>query len=76
MFLTMLAFLIAIAAVGCTIVILIEMFSDEVWKGILGLVFGPYIAYYALFEFDHDYKWPVFLVWVFGGAAATGLRVI
>ncbi|MCH7945878.1 MAG: hypothetical protein IIC73_07705 [Armatimonadetes bacterium] len=56
MFLTMLAFLIAIAAVGCTIVILIEMFSDEVWKGILGLVFGPYIAYYALFEFDHERK--------------------
>lgn len=73
---TILGFVLGIASFVCWIIILIAAFKDEVWKGIVGLICWLYLLYFGLFEFDHEYKWPVFLVWVFGGAAATGLRVL
>ena len=65
------AFLIA-GLVG-SIIILIDMFQEEVWKGILGLLCGFYMLYYALFEFDHENKWLIILLSIGGSAIAAGI---
>lgn len=68
-----LAIILGLAAIGCSIFVLVEMFRDEIWKGIVGLICGLYWLYYALFEFDHEWKWPIVLIAIFGGGAAGGL---
>lgn len=71
--LTILAALFGIAALVCDIIILIDMFQDEIWKGILGLLCGLYLLWYALFEFEHDWKWVIVLVSLGGTGIAAGL---
>jgi len=73
MFKLILAIILGLASIGCSIFILVEMFKDEIWKGFVGLFCWLYFLYYALFEFDHDWKWPLVLVAVFGGGGAYGL---
>ena len=68
-----LAIVLGLASVGCSIFILVEMFRDEIWKGVVGLICGLYGLYYALFEFDHEWKWPIVLIAIFGGGSAFGL---
>ena len=51
-----------IAGLIASILILIEAFKDEVWKGIVSLLCGLYFLYYALFEFEHDNKWLLVLL--------------
>jgi len=58
--------LIALGGLGCTIVILIEAFNDETWKGLVSLLVPIYLLYYAFAEFDHDHKWPIVLGSLFG----------
>ncbi len=55
------------------ILILIEAFKDEIWKGILGLLCGLYFLYYALFDFEHDDKWLIVLLALGGNAIAAGI---
>jgi hypothetical protein len=57
---------IALAGLICTIMILIEAFNDELWKGLLSLLVPLYLLYYAFAEYDHDYKWPIVLGSLFG----------
>lgn len=71
-----LAAIFGIAAIGCSIVILIEAFEDEIWKGILCLVFSLYFLYYAIFDFEHDNKWLIVLVSLFGSAIAFGFLML
>ena len=73
MFMDVLAVLLAIASLGCSIVILIEMFRDAIWKGVVGLLCGLYVLYYGVFEFDHEWKWPIVLTAILGGGAAGGI---
>ena len=49
------------------------MFKDAIWKGIVGLLCGLYFLYYALFEFDHEWKWPIALTAILGGGMGFGL---
>ncbi|MCH7904063.1 MAG: hypothetical protein IH944_05785 [Armatimonadetes bacterium] len=70
---TILGVVVGLASFVCWIIVLVEMFKDEIWKGIVGLICGLYWLYYALFEFDHEYKWPIVLFAIFGGSAAAGL---
>jgi hypothetical protein len=65
--------LAGLAGLGCTIFILIEAFRDALWKGLLSLLCGFYLLYYAFFDFEHDDKWLIVLGSMGGGAVMTGL---
>ncbi len=73
MFIVILAIISALAGLGCVIFVLVEMFQDEIWKGFLGLLCGFYWLYYAVTEFDHDWKWVIILVGLGGNGIAAGL---
>ena len=62
-----------LGGVACSIFILIEIFRDEIWKGIASIICGLYFLYYALFEWEHEWKWPIFLGSIGGNAIAAGL---
>jgi hypothetical protein len=68
-----LALALAAGSLVCSIIILVEMFRDAVWKGIVGLLCGLYFLYYAVFEFDHDSKWLIVIVSLLGGGAAGAM---
>jgi hypothetical protein len=70
---TLVGLAFAIAGLVCWIIILIEAFKDEIWKGIVGLLCGLYLLFYALFEFEHENKWLVVLVAFGGSAIAAGI---
>lgn len=53
---------------ACFVIILIEAFKDELWKGLLCLICGPYLLYFAVFDFDHDKK-----AWIVGGLIGASL---
>jgi hypothetical protein len=68
--------LAAVAGLGglaCTIIILIGAFRDSIWKGLVSFLCGCYLLYYAIFEFDHEYKWGIVAGACFGNAIAAGL---
>jgi hypothetical protein len=43
----------------CWIIILIDAFKSAVWKGLVGLLCGLYLLYYAFAEFEHEKKWTI-----------------
>lgn len=61
-----------IAGIICSIMILIEAFQDEIWKGCLCLLCGFYFLYYAIFDFEHDNKLMLVCISLFGNAIAVG----
>lgn len=71
---SLLALLFALAgSIGC-IIILVNAFRDEIWKGVVGLLCGLYLLYYALFDFEHENKWLIILLAFGGSAIGVGLR--
>jgi len=64
MALTILGVIFILAGFVAGIIILIDAFQNEIWKGVLGLFIGLYLLYYAFAEFEHDYKWLVVGVWL------------
>lgn len=64
---TILGLIFLLLGIVCGIVILIDAFNDELWKGLVGLFCGLYLLYYALFEFDHEKKWLIIAGWLLGG---------
>jgi hypothetical protein len=40
--------LVALVGIGCTLVIVVEAFQDESWKGVISLVFPLYLVYFAM----------------------------
>ncbi|NUQ70306.1 MAG: hypothetical protein HUU17_05730 [Chthonomonadales bacterium] len=71
---TLIQGLLALVSFGCWLFILIDAFRDEIWKGVVGLLCGLYLLYYALFEFQHEQKLAIVLLALFGGGAAFALR--
>lgn len=69
----LLAVIAGLGGLACSVFILIEMFRDEIWKGILGLFCGLYMLYFALFDWDHEWKWAIFLGAIGGNGIAGGL---
>lgn len=69
-----LALLVSLASLVCWIIILIDAFQDEIWKGIVGLLCGLYLIYYGLVEFDHPKKWPI-VIFAFLGSTLSGILV-
>ena len=53
----------------CSIIILIDAFKNEVWKGIVGLLCGLYLLYYAIVEFQNPNKWAILAGSLLGGVA-------
>ena len=65
--------LAAIGGVGCSLYVVYEAFQDEVWKGFVCFLCFFYWLYFALVDFDHDYKWPIVLGALGGNGIAAGL---
>jgi hypothetical protein len=57
-----------IASLVCWVIILIDAFRNEIWKGIVFVICGLYALYYSIIEFDHEQKWPIVLGYLLGGA--------
>ncbi len=55
------------------IIILIEAFKDELWKGIVSLLCNPYLLWFAIFDFDHEHKWLLVLLAFGGSGIAAGI---
>jgi len=53
------AVIFSLAGLAGSILILVEAFKDEIWKGVLCLFCGLYMLYYMLFDFEHEHKWPM-----------------
>ncbi|MDR3687896.1 MAG: hypothetical protein P4L46_00860 [Fimbriimonas sp.] len=68
-----LGFIAGIVGTVCWVLILIEAFKDEIWKGVVFLLCGFYGLYYALFEFEHENKWPIVIGAFGGGCIAAGI---
>lgn len=60
-------------SLAASIFILVEAFRDEIWKGVVGLLCGLYLLYWACFEWEHEHKWLVILVWIAFGCGAGGV---
>ncbi len=63
----------AIGGLICWLIILIDAFKNEIWKGIVGLLCCLYLFYYALVEFQHEKKIPIILGWLFLGTIGSVL---
>lgn len=70
------AILFGIAGFVAAIIILIEAFKDQIWKGLVCLLCGFYMLYYAIFDFEHENKWLLVLLWLGGGGIAAGIMRI
>ena len=56
MLLNVLGGLFTLVGFVCSIIVLIAAFKDEIWKGVVGLLCGLYLLYYAIFEYGGDNK--------------------
>ncbi len=65
--------LLTIAGVVCWIIILIQAFQDEVWKGCVSIICFLYWIYYAIFEFEHEHKWLIVVLALVGDSAGGAL---
>jgi hypothetical protein len=64
--------LLILAAIACAIgglvawvIILIDAFNDDWWKGLLFFI-PIYAFFYAIFEFEHDRKWEIVCLYLAG----------
>jgi len=62
-----------LAGIAGWLIILIDAFQDEIWKGILGLFCGLYLLYYGVAEFEHEHKWLIVLLFIGGSGIASGI---
>jgi hypothetical protein len=56
--------LLSIVSFVCGIIILIDAFKNEVWKGIVGLLCGLYLLYYAFAEYESEKKTLIVAGWL------------
>lgn len=60
-----------IAGLASTFAIIMDAFDNELYRGLLCLVFFPYMIWYAFAEFDHERKWWMVGAWMFGTSLGT-----
>jgi len=58
----------AVVSLVCMAIMVFDAYRDEAWKGVVGFLCPPYLAYYAIFEFDHERKWLILFAWILGAA--------
>lgn len=71
--LTLLGSVFWVVSFVCSIIILIDAFKNEIWKGIVSLLCGLYMLYYAFAEFQHEKKTLILVGWLLGGLVGTGI---
>lgn len=69
----LIAGLLSLVSFVCWILVLIDAFRAAVWKGVLALFCGIYWIIYALFEYEHEYKWAIVLLGLLGASAAAAM---
>lgn len=67
--------LLIIVGLVCAIIVLIDAFRDETWKGILSIIFLPYLLWYTFTDFDHDRRGVIQAGFVLGCLANILLQV-
>ena len=63
-----------IVSIVCGIMILTSAFQQDSSNGFYCLLCSPYLVYFALSDFDHDWKWAIIGAW-FGGGLIGGCLV-
>ena len=63
-----------VVASVCTIIILVAAFQTDTTTGLYCLLCTPYMLYFALSDFEHDWKWAIIGGW-FGGGVIGGFFV-
>lgn len=63
--------LLAVVSLVCWIIVLVDAFQSSVWKGLAALLCGLYWLFYALFEFQHEYKWVIVILALIGGGGSV-----
>ena len=48
--------LLYLVCISCSILVIVEAFRDEIWKGVVAIIFPLYLYYYTFVEFEHDRK--------------------
>lgn len=61
-----LSLLVGIASLVCYVIVIIDAFEDEFFRGLLCVVFPPYAWWYGWVEFEHEKKWLIFSLMVAG----------
>ncbi len=74
MLLIMLGGLCSLAAFVCWVIILIDAFKSELWKGIVGLFCGLYLLYYGITEYQSPNKLPILLTACLGSIVGAALE--
>lgn len=69
---SLLSVLFSLGALVGWIFVLVEAFRDELWKGVVGLLCWFYLFYYAVFDFEHEHKWPIVILAFGGSSIAVG----
>lgn len=66
----LLAILFSLIALFCHVVVLINAFMDVWWKGLLGLLCGLYLLYWAIVEYKSTAKWSLLALWLISAVCA------
>jgi hypothetical protein len=69
------SFICSIASFISFVMIVIAAFEDEIWKGLIGFLFLPYLVYWAIVEYYDEGKWPRVITWLAGSVLSTILFV-
>lgn len=64
---------LSLGSFGCMLLVLKEAWEDEVWKALAAFFIPIYLLFYAIAEFDHDYKWWIVAGYLFGGGVGGTL---
>jgi hypothetical protein len=64
--LLLLGILVVLGSMVAWFMVLYEAWQDEAWKAILGFFIPLYLLYYTIAELDHEHKWLLFLLMLFG----------
>jgi hypothetical protein len=54
--------------------ILIAAFQSDLKQGFYCLLCTPYMLYFCLTEYDHEWKWAIIGGWLCSGAIAASMR--
>jgi len=48
--------LLSLAGFVCSIIVIVNAFQNEIWKGFLAIFIPFYILYYTFTDFDHEHR--------------------
>lgn len=63
-----------IVSLACYVVILLAAFQSGLKQGFFCLFCSCYMIYFALAEYDHEWKWAIIGGWLCSGAIAASMQ--